>query len=236
MSVRRLLLVFAKEPRPGMAKTRLAAGIGRDSADALYRAFLADTARRANQVHRRIGVHVRWVCTPSARDFRVALELLVPGAMSDASLVAYPEEGLAAQQGDQLRWAEAESFSQVLITGTDTPHVDAGVLVDAFGQLDDTDVVLGPAADGGYYMLGLRAGWDLAATLDMRSTTVLDDVIGAARHRGLSVGLAPVATDIDTADDLRGLLVQGVLLPEKSPATCRVVSDLMAAGVVNVEA
>lgn len=222
----RLLLIFAKEPRPGMAKTRLAADLGSDAADSLYRAFLADTARRASHVHRRLGAHVRWVCTPSAPDFRAALESLAPGATSDSSFIAFPDEGLTAQQDNQLRWARAEAFGQVLITGTDTPHVGAGALINAFEQLDDTDVVLGPAGDGGYYMLGLRAGWDLIAGLDMRSPTVLDDAVAAARGRGLSVELAPPHTDIDTAEDLRNLIRQGALLPEACPATWRVVGDL----------
>lgn len=63
----------------------------------------------------------------------------------------------------------------MIIIGADTPHVELKVLLESFRLLDENDVVVGPATDGGYYLLGLRSGWDLVAGLDMDSREVLDD-------------------------------------------------------------
>ena len=183
--IKRLLLIFAKQPQPGWSKTRLAADVGLGAADVLYRAFLADVASRA-----------------------------------------YTQD-LTGQQHDQLLAAESDGFRQVMIIGADTPHVERTVLLDSFRLLDDNDVVVGRATDGGYYLLGLRSGWDLVAGLDMGSRDVLDDLVVTVPHRGYSVGFAVPAMDIDTAADLHELISRGSLNPASCPATCRAVHELV---------
>ncbi|MGH3873670.1 MAG: TIGR04282 family arsenosugar biosynthesis glycosyltransferase [Pseudonocardiaceae bacterium] len=224
--ITRLLLIFAKQPQPEWSKTRLAADVGLDAADVLYRAFLADVASRAYQLQMRLSVHVRWVHTPSTPSFAEVLEEVAPGTSADFSFVGYDTQDLTGQQHDQLLTVESDGFSQVLIMGADTPHVELGVLLDAFRLLDDNDVVVGPATDGGYYLLGLRSGWDLVAGLDMGSRDVLGDLVVTATQRGYSVGFTVSAMDIDTGADLYELISHGSLHPASCPATCRAVHEL----------
>jgi glycosyltransferase A (GT-A) superfamily protein (DUF2064 family) len=72
--------------------------------------------------------------------------------------------------------------------GADTPHVELTVLLDSFRLLDDNDVVVGRATDGGYYLLGLRSGWDLVADLDMGSRDVIPGNL-SCRPRARAGGL-----------------------------------------------
>ncbi|MGH3824712.1 MAG: TIGR04282 family arsenosugar biosynthesis glycosyltransferase [Pseudonocardiaceae bacterium] len=224
--IKRLLLIFAKQPQPGWSKTRLAADVGPGAADVLYRAFLADVASRAYQLQERLSVHIRWVHTPSTPSFAEVLDAVAPGTSTAASFVGYDTQDLTGQQHDQLLAAESEGFLQVIIMGADTPHVELEVLVDSFRSLDDNDVVVGPATDGGYYLLGLRSGWDLVAGLDMSSRDVRDDLVVTATHRGYSVGFAAPTMDIDTAADLRELIARSSLRAASCPATCRAVHKL----------
>lgn len=110
--------------------------------------------------------------------------------------------------------------------GADTPHVELTVLLESFRLLDENDVVVGPAVDGGYYLLGLRSGWDLVAGLDMGSRDVLDDLIVTATHRGYSIGFVTPTMDIDTAADLRELISRGLPHTASCPATCRAIHEL----------
>lgn len=224
--IKRLLMIFAKQPQPGWSKTRLAADVGLGAADVLYRAFLADVASRAYQLQERLSVHVRWVHTPSTPSFAEVLDALAPGTSTAASFVGYDTQDLTGQQYDQLLAAESAGFLQVIIIGADTPHVELTVLLESFRLLDENDVVVGPATDGGYYLLGLRSGWDLVAGLDMGSRDVLDDLVVTATHRGYSVGFTAPTMDIDTAADLRGLMSRGRLHTATCPATCRAVQEL----------
>jgi glycosyltransferase A (GT-A) superfamily protein (DUF2064 family) len=222
----RLLMIFAKQPVAGWSKTRLAADVGPGAADVLYRAFLADVASRADQLQRRASVHVRWVYTPATPHFAEVLDAVAPGTSAAASFVGYDTEDLAGQQHDQLLAAESDGFHQVIIMGVDTPHVGLEVVVNSFRLLEENDIVVGPATDGGYYLLGLRTGWDLVTGLDMSSRTVLDDLVATATHRGYSIGFAEPTTDIDTAADLHGLISRGRLDAVRCPATCRAAHEL----------
>lgn len=219
-------MIFAKQPRHRWSKTRLAADIGMDAADVLYRAFLADVSSRAYRLQERLSVDVRWVHTPATPSFAEVLDAVAPGTSATASFVGYDNQDLNGQQHDQLLAAESEGFLQVIIMGVDTPHVELEVLLESFRLLDENDVVVGPATDGGYYLLGLSSGWDLITNLDMGSHDVVENLLTTARSRGYSVDFVTQTTDIDTAADLRKLISQDLLDNGSCPETCRAIQKL----------
>lgn len=91
--MKRLLMIFAKQPQVGCSKTRLAADVGLGAADVLYRAFLTDVAYRAYQLQERLGVHVRWVHSPSGPSFAEVMDALAPASLprsSDTTLKTSP--------------------------------------------------------------------------------------------------------------------------------------------------
>lgn len=216
---RRRLLIFAKQPIPGVAKTRLATGIGVDAAISLYRSFLVDVANRARHLLVAVNVEICWVHTPSDPSFADVLMQLGVSDVDAFRFVGYDHADLTGQQDEQLRAARACGVDHVVIVGADTPHVPTRVLVDAFTLLESKDIVIGPAVDGGYYLAGFRAGWDLLRELDMRSPTVRDDLVRQAVRQGFTCGYVESATDIDTAADIDALSGQTTVSTAACPAT-----------------
>jgi rSAM/selenodomain-associated transferase 1 len=140
------VVVMAKHPAPGQVKSRLAAAIGAEAAADLYRAFVLDLAERLHDA----GIEPLWAVWPAGAPF----ETVLPGA------------GRCDQEGRDLGERMAGVARRVLnggaagvvFLGADVPHVDVDEVRAAMQTLRERahDVVLGPADDGGYYLLGLR--------------------------------------------------------------------------------
>ena len=96
-----------------------------------------------------------------------------------------------------------EVADRAVVIGTDAPGVGAATVHRALAALDSADVVLGPATDGGYYLMGLRApGPALFTGIPWSTETVLSDTVARARETGARVTYLEVESDIDTEDDL----------------------------------
>ncbi|GAC1380996.1 MAG: hypothetical protein NVSMB30_28790 [Hymenobacter sp.] len=109
--------------------------------------------------------------------------------------------------GERMAAAFAAAFEagarRVAIIGTDCPGLRAAHLTQAFAQLADHDVVLGPATDGGYYLLGLRQPCpELFQNKAWSTASVLPDTVAEAERLGYRVALLPELRDVDTAVDL----------------------------------
>lgn len=99
-----------------------------------------------------------------------------------------------------------------MIIGSDCPGVDQRVITEAFAALDDHDVVLGPAWDGGYYLIGMKALHEpLFRGIHWSSAAVLNETGAVARRLGLSCHLLAPRRDVDTVSDAQALGL--VLLP-----------------------
>jgi rSAM/selenodomain-associated transferase 1 len=187
------LIVIAKEPRPGRAKTRLIPDLGTEGAAAVAEACLADTL---------------W----GVAEARAARRVLVldgePGDwLPDAGfeVISQREGGLEAR----LAGAFADSgAAPAVLVGMDTPQITASLLEAAAEELcrDGTDAVLGPASDGGYWAIGLRRD-DPAVFADVPMSE--DDTGERQRERlrelGLSWSELEQLRDIDTIDDARAV-------------------------------
>jgi rSAM/selenodomain-associated transferase 1 len=144
---RRALVVIAKEPIPGAVKTRLAPALGADGAARVAAAMLVDTLTVMAQVDAE-----PWVCfAPPDAGRRMAR--LAPGCR------LLPQ--VPGDLGDRLAGCFsvllAGGADQVVIVAADTPQVSVATYHGAFTLLDRVDVVLGPAQDGGYYLVGAKA-------------------------------------------------------------------------------
>jgi len=116
---------------------------------------------------------------------------------------------------------------RVVIVGADTPHVPRATYQQAFALLDQVDVVLGPAADGGYYLVGAKAALpELFVGVPMGTDAVLQMTIQRAIHRRLRIGTVPMLRDLDRLEDLQAALAAGEL--DGSPRTRLVAAGLLA--------
>ena len=114
----------------------------------------------------------------------------------------------AGDLGERLTRVIDDGFGDgataVVVIGTDCPALTAAMLNDAFAALEHADVVIGPARDGGYYLIGLGAPHaELFADIPWSTPDVLAMTIDAAERGGLRVRLLPPLSDIDTAADWR---------------------------------
>jgi rSAM/selenodomain-associated transferase 1 len=107
--------------------------------------------------------------------------------------------------GSRLEAAFEAAFQQadrVVVVGTDAPGVDAEVVDEAFRSLKTVDLVLGPASDGGYYLLGLRdPAPELFREIPWSTGEVLEETLSRAKTAGLRWALLPVLRDLDTSKD-----------------------------------
>ncbi|QDV08697.1 2-phospho-L-lactate guanylyltransferase [Planctomycetes bacterium Poly30] len=137
---------MAKEPRSGYAKTRLAAEIGADLAQALAEAFVLDTLALAKSS----GVPTMVAFAPA--DAVSWFKEYVPWA----ERWCQPDGNLGDRMRKAIQEGARRGADRCVLIGTDTPHLARDVVARAFAALDDADVCLGPARDGGYYLLGMR--------------------------------------------------------------------------------
>ena len=192
------LLVFAREPVLGRVKTRLAADIGAEQALAVYRELLALTAAAATAAQVPATVWLAEAPVPAADPAQPRPEW--PGLPWRVQPAA---DSLGTRMAQAFATAFASGAGRVVIIGTDCPGLSAELLRQASAALATHDVVVGPADDGGYYLLGLR---ELQPALfenkDWSTATVLPATLADAARLGLRVAQLPTLHDVDSGRDL----------------------------------
>ena len=190
--MRPTLIIFAKEPRPGRVKTRLGRDVGPTVAAWWYR-------HQTRRLLRRVGRDPRW---------ETVLALSPDPAVHRAHLWPEGIRRVAQGPGDlgarMARALRAVPDGPVAVIGSDIPGVRPAHIAGAFALLGANDAVIGPATDGGYWLIGLRRGSLPAPRLFQRvrwsGPHALEDTV--ASLGGLSVGYAATLADVDRAEDL----------------------------------
>ena len=192
----RRVVLFARAPSaPG--KTRLTAHLSDDRARALREALVLDTA----DCVRRAGVPFLVAYTPeTARD---EIERLI----ADAPLIAQRGVDLGERMRHAMHDAFARGADMVALVGSDLPNLPHEHVVDAFAMAaSDAELVLGPTDDGGFYLIAARRDVPLVfENVEWGTGTVLQRVVDAAVHAGLTVGFARPWFDLDTPEDIERL-------------------------------
>lgn len=187
------LLLFAREPVPGRVKTRLAEGIGEVEAARVY----ANVARVvADQVRGGPYRTVVYFDPPGARK-------VVRKWLGSEDLHFTPQEG--DDLGERLVCAIEKELGEspaVVVVGTDAPGVDRALVTEALERLGGAEVVLGPAEDGGYYLIGMKAPHpELFRGIPWSTGGVLTATLARARGLGLRTSLLRTLPDVDTVQD-----------------------------------
>ncbi|OBB72303.1 MULTISPECIES: DUF2064 domain-containing protein [Mycobacterium] len=191
------VLVVAKAPVAGLAKTRLAATIGDAAAADLAAAALLDTldAVTAAPVGRRV-VAMTGDLRQASRGDEIACSL--------AGFTVIPQRG--ADFAQRLANAHADAFAgdPVLQIGMDTPQVTAGLLAECGQALIGSDAVLGPATDGGWWVLGVShpSMAECLQSVPMSRSDTGALTLEALRGNGIDVGLLDELADFDTIADI----------------------------------
>jgi hypothetical protein len=205
------LVVMAKAPRPGMVKTRLAQSLPVEAVTQLYRCLLDDTMALARGLG---SVDVAIMCPASD------VEELARLTRGGAEVVAQMGDGLAAGLTSVFAHFTAVGRQRVVAFNSDSPHLPASVLGNAFEALTRHDVVVGPTHDGGYYLVGAKAAHPALFEGDgMGTKSALEGLLARARGLRLSVGYTDPFYDIDVEDDLTRLAAELRLAPARAPRT-----------------
>ncbi|MEO5764021.1 MAG: TIGR04283 family arsenosugar biosynthesis glycosyltransferase [Casimicrobiaceae bacterium] len=193
-----LLLVFAKDPVPGRVKTRLAATLGADGAAAVYRELAERTltAAAASRDAGGVGAVELW-CDPDQDSPAFA-------AWRDRfGVTLHTQRG--GDLGARMRHAVAQALARgrsALVIGTDCPEIDAAYVARAAAALRRNDVVVGPALDGGYVLVGLARDVDIFTGIAWSTPAVMAATRERVRTLGATMVELATLRDIDTSADL----------------------------------
>ncbi|MCP9451710.1 MAG: TIGR04282 family arsenosugar biosynthesis glycosyltransferase [Nitrospira sp.] len=204
------LVMFAKAPVPGQVKTRLCPPLTPDEAATIHGSFVLDTVERAKAAIDRFKLPVdRFLaCAPSsAHPFFKVLEarhhVRLIDQVGDNSL----GENVGQRMAGVFDRLFAQGYRSVILVGTDVPSLPIEEYRRAFDLLESHDLVLGPALDGGYYLLGLKRPIpDLFVDIPWSTALVLKTTQDRARAAGLTIASTAPCQDIDTIDDLTALI------------------------------
>ena len=219
------LMIFVKYPEPGMVKTRLTPGISSEEASDFHRAIASDII--------------------TAHSGCPAFDPIVFFAPPDREVDFLDWLGSATrlepQDGSDLGEREHNAFTRALgpgdgfgyekaaVIGTDCPSLDNERIEHVFNLLDHHDVVIGPAADGGYYLMGLSAPRQgLFTDIEWGSPEVLEMTLQAAKKESLDTAMLGKLYDVDTIEDLRRFaddLKRGQI-PNLLPGTTLLLKDI----------
>ena len=201
------LVIFAKAPIPGEVKTRLCPPLTPDEAATLHGSFVLDMLERTKLAVAKLQLpfHRYLACAPSSAlvFFKIMEE------RQDVRLLDQAGDDLGQRMHRTAVDLFAKGYKQVFIVGTDVPSLPLSVYQEAFAILSRSDVVLGPALDGGYYLIGLtQPAEKLFTGVPWSTDKVLAITQQQAKTLGLSVGLTTAWRDVDTIEDLHALITE----------------------------
>ena len=212
------LAVFVRPPTAGTVKTRLAMRFGDEGAAMLYTAFVEDTVRLCSRVLAagRVDVAI-WSAGPGeiVSDWAERLgtrPLLQPEGDLGVRLRAAFDEGL-------------RRYERVVVIGSDMPSLPLGLIGAAFDSLEDSNFMLGPAHDGGYYAIGASKGW-VPSFEGVRWSTDAAFADTLKANQQVRPRVIPPWYDIDEPEDLAVLRAHISADSTVAPATARCLAEL----------
>jgi len=200
------LLLFLRDPQPGRVKTRLIPLLGAEGAAAVYRR-MSDWVIRELEAAARPGLLRAVFVEPPESVPEVRRRL-------DPSLEVLPQAAgdLGRRLSASFEWAFGAGVIRAAALGTDCLDLDADLLAEALDALHSSDAVLGPAADGGYYLIGLarslapNLGRIFGDDVPWSTERVKEVTLERLREAGARVRLLRELQDLDTPEDYRALV------------------------------
>lgn len=203
MDNRSALLLFIKSPERGKVKSRLATVIGAGAALEVYKCLAYDTVETLKG-----GQYLLQICFHPPDSEAVVKNWL------GSQYACAPQRG--SDLGERMKNAFIHIFSdgieKAVLVGGDIPDLTTSLINEAFKTLDTSDAVIGPALDGGYYLIGFSRNTflpDIFGGIAWSTGSVFDRTMSIFEKSGRSVHVLPGLSDIDTFDDLEKWLTSG---------------------------
>lgn len=208
------LVIFAKAPIAGQVKTRLCPPLTHDEAATLHGSFVLDMLERTKVAAAKLKLPIdRYLaCAPSS----TLVFFQIMEERQAVKLIDQVGDDLGARMQQACVTLFAQGYQRVIIVGTDIPSLPLDHYKQALALLDSHDVVLGPAMDGGYYLIGLtQPRPELFANIAWSTDRVLAATQEKAASLNLKTALLPPWRDVDTIDDLHALIEASALDTKK---------------------
>lgn len=190
----RALIIFIKNPAEGMVKTRLAATLGDKAALGIYKKLLAYTKVVTSAVY--ADKYIYYSSHIEAND-----------EWNEADFVKELQTGndLGERMCNAFAGLFNKGYGQVAIIGSDCPDITADLIQQAFLELDQSDIVIGPATDGGYYLLALNKMYPaIFENITWSTNHVLEQTLAICKSINKAFHLLPVLSDVDVEGDIVG--------------------------------
>jgi len=192
------LIVFARYPTPGFAKTRLIPALGAEGAAKLQCRLTEHVLKTADEMQAVRGIDVEVRFTGSSQQ-----EMQDRFGSNNTSFLPQCEGDLGSRLHDAAKAAFDAGTKKVVIVGTDCPDINAKYLIQAFDALNQSDIVLGPAFDGGYTLIGLKAPLpELFSGIEWGTDNVLSTTLEQCKAMKQKVRLLGAYSDVDHPEDL----------------------------------
>jgi len=186
--------IFVKYPEPGKVKTRLAKDVGKEKAAAVYRHLVEKAVCQTKPARKDFDRVI--FCDPPDR--LAAFESWFPGE----HIIGQRGSDIGERMDNALRELLGRGAKKAVITGADIPDLTSEIIRKAFAALDRADVVIGPAMDGGYYLIGMKAPHsEIFRNIPWSTGNVLKESIARIRQSGWTCIAVQTLSDIDTLDD-----------------------------------
>ncbi|HAV26359.1 MAG TPA: glycosyltransferase [Bacteroidetes bacterium] len=190
MATKELLIVFVKNIKLGKVKTRLAKTIGDDAAFEVYKKLVAITEKATANVEVDKRIYFSDVIIESKWEG-------VPTCVQEGA-------DLGERMQNAFNAAFADGYAKVILIGSDLPDMKEEILEEAFLSLEKSEVVLGPAEDGGYYLLGMQKDYNfIFEAMPWSKSNLLQITKAKLDAHQVGYSLLKTLNDIDNEDDLK---------------------------------
>jgi hypothetical protein len=200
------LVIFAKYPEPGEVKTKIGSVIGMDESAKLVRCCIKDLVDKNSDED--YDLYLSFI----GQKYKEKYRELFPDA------ILYVQRGKSMGENLMLTFEDLlDDYEKVILIGCDAPQVGPDLIKAALKALESYDVVIGPASDGGYYLLGMKSYHKLFTDLPWGEPTLLDETVKKLQESGHTFIFLDELTDIDNIDELK--LAKKNLRREQAPET-----------------
>jgi len=198
MSKNSALLIFLKNPELGKVKTRLRPELSDEECVEVYKAMVNDLLKNIS-TKKQYDVFFFYTPVNSKGDLQKWLGHgfnFVPQSYGD----------LGMRMSTALNWAFENNYRKAVLIGTDCPTIEQTLILNAFKSLENSDVVLGPSEDGGYYLVGTKVPQpQIFKNIHWSSEVVFSETIARIKENGLTLSKLEKRSDIDTYSDVLNL-------------------------------
>lgn len=192
-----VLIIFTRYPEAGKTKTRTIAVLGAEGAAELQRQMAEHTLIQAKKLQQASHIYIEVHFTGGDR------QLMQAWLGEDIAYKKQAEGDLGERMKSAFELSFAEGMNKIIIIGVDCPDLNTAIMNQGFDLLDRHELIIGPAADGGYYLIGLtRPIPELFVGINWGTSEVLQQTITIAKNLEVNFACLSTLHDVDRPEDL----------------------------------